>query len=78
MLATLAGELVISSKYFSPFANVCKDDATNLQASFGQGPEHKWQPWECKQRVNFVGKVESWKKREKNYLPTSNRLKSQN
>ena len=63
MLAMLAGELVISSKYFSPFANVCKDDATDLQASFGPEPGHKWQPWEYKQRVNVVGKVESFKKK---------------
>ncbi|CAB4023672.1 Hypothetical predicted protein, partial [Paramuricea clavata] len=59
MLAMLAGELVISSKYFSPFANVCKDDATDLQASFGPEPGNKWQPWEYKQRVNVVGKVKA-------------------
>jgi hypothetical protein len=80
MLAMLAGELVISSKYFSPFANVCKDDATDLQASFGPEPRHKWQPWEYKQRVNVVGKVESFKKKieKKHYLAKLNRLKSQN
>ena len=44
MIAMLAGELSISARYFLPFANVSKDDCTNLKGTFGVGRGHTWEP----------------------------------
>ena len=63
MLAMLSGELTISAKYFSPFANVSKDNDTDLSASFGVSPKDKWKPWEYKNRLSVVAKVEAFKKK---------------
>ena len=61
MLAMLAGELPISAKYFSPFANVCKDDCTDLNGTFGVATTNKWQPWEYKERERVVELVSQFK-----------------
>ena len=62
MLAMLAGELTISAKYFSPFANVCKDDCTDLRGTFGVDAKNKWQPWNFENRRSVVKQVEMFKK----------------
>lgn len=41
-LAFLAGELSNSAKYFSPFANVKKDDISDVTATFGVKTSNKW------------------------------------
>lgn len=61
MVAMLAGELSISARYFSPFANVSKDDCTNLKGTFGVGRGHTWEPWKYEQRVAVVQKVDNYK-----------------
>lgn len=61
MVAMLAGELSISARYFSPFANVSKDDCTNLKGTFGVGRRHTWEPWKYEQRVAVVQKVDNYK-----------------
>ena len=63
MLAMLAGELTISAKYFSPFANVSLADCRDVKGTFGTESSNKWKPWSYKQRVNVVNKVEAFKKR---------------
>ena len=62
MLAMLAGELTISAKYFSPFANVCKDDCTDLRGTFGVDAKNKWQPWNFENRRSVVKQLEIFKK----------------
>ena len=71
LLAMLAGELTISAKYFSPFANVCKDDCTDLRGTFGVDAKNKWQPWNFENRRSVVKQVEMFKKTIANrvYLP---------
>lgn len=63
MLAMLAGELTISAKYFSPFANVSLADCRDVKGTFGTDRSNKWKPWNYQQRVNVVNKVETFKKR---------------
>lgn len=45
MLAFLAGELPVSAKFFSTFANVSTADYDDPKGTFGKGNKHKWQPW---------------------------------
>ena len=63
MLAMLAGELTISGKYFSPFANVSLADCRDVKGTFGTESSNKWKPWNYQQRVNVVNKVNAFKKR---------------
>ena len=63
MLAMLAGELTISAKFFSPFANVSLTDCMDVKGTFGTEISNKWKPWNYQQRVNVVNKVEAFKKR---------------
>ena len=63
MLGILAGELTISAKYFSPFANVSTTDCTDLKGTFGTENFNKWKPWDYKERVRVVNKVEAFKKK---------------
>ena len=63
MLAMLAGELNISVKYFSPFANVSSADCRDVKGTFGTESSNKWKPRNYQQRVNFVSKVKALKER---------------
>lgn len=45
MLAFLAGELTLSARFFSTFANVSTGDYDDPKGTFGKGNKHKWQPW---------------------------------
>ena len=63
MLAMLAGELTVSAKYFSPFANVSLADCRDVKGTFGTESSNKWKPWNYQQRVNVVNKVNAFKKR---------------
>ena len=42
MLAFLAGELTVSAKFFSTFANVSTGDYDDPKGTFGKGNQHKW------------------------------------
>ena len=53
-LAFLAGELSISAKYFSPFANVNKDDICDTKSTFGAEASDKWRPWTYQERVKVA------------------------
>ena len=63
MLAMLTGELTISAKYFSPFANVSVADCRDVKGTFGTQSSNKWKPWNYPQRINVVNKVKAFKKR---------------
>lgn len=63
MIAMLAGELPISAKYFSTFANVSSANCTDLKGTFGSESSNKWKPWDYQQRINVVNKVEAFKKK---------------
>ena len=45
-LAYINGELSNSAKYFSSFANVCKDESSSLTGKFGKTQNCKWRPWQ--------------------------------
>ena len=60
-LAFLGGELSISASYFSPFADVKKDDINNTQGTFGLGPQNKWHPWKYNERIKVATAVEKKK-----------------
>ena len=60
-LAFLAGELSISAFYFSPFADVKKDDINNTQSTFGLEHRHKWHPWKYCERITKATEVEKKK-----------------
>ena len=57
-LAFLGGELSISASYFSPFADIKKDDINNLQGTFGTGPQNRWHPWKYSERIRVATAVE--------------------
>ena len=63
MFAMLAGELTITAKYFSPFANGSSADCRDVKGTFGTESSNKWKPWNYQQRVNFANKVNAFKKR---------------
>jgi len=68
MLAMLASKLTNSAKCFSTFANA---DYIDVKGKFGTEGSNMWKPWNYKQRVNVVNKVNAFKKRiavEKNFL----------
>ena len=60
-LAFLGGELSISASYFSPFADIKKDDINNLQGTFGTGPQNRWHPWKYSERIRVATAVEKKK-----------------
>ena len=60
-LAFLAGELSISACYFSPFADIRKEDVNKVQGSFGSKLENTWHPWKYSERVRVVAAVEKKK-----------------
>ena len=51
MLAFLAGELPVSARFFSTFANVSTGDYNDRKGTFGKGNQHKWQPWPYSSRL---------------------------
>ena len=60
-LAFFAGELSISAFYFSPFADIKKDDINNTQSTFGLEHQHKWHPWKYCERITKATEVEKKK-----------------
>lgn len=76
-VAFLAGELPISAKYFSPFANVSKDDIADCFSTFGVASSNKWRPWSFKERKAVAAAV-TQKKQElssSNLKPATKRQK---
>jgi hypothetical protein len=63
MMAFLAGELPISAKYFSTFANVNTDNCDEPNGTFGSQLDCTWQPWSYSKRVSVFEKVEKLKKK---------------
>ena len=76
-LAFLAGELSISASYFSPFADVKKDDIHSVQGTFGQLSQNKWHPWKYSDRIRVAAAVEKKKVElsKTNLKPSSKREK---
>ena len=60
-LAFLAGELTISAKYFSPFANVNTDEMCDTKSTFGTKTSDKWKPWTYNGRLKAVLAVDKKK-----------------
>jgi hypothetical protein len=62
MLAMLGGELSNAATYFSSFANVSKNDCTDVTGKFGSEPGCKWKPWSYSDRLKTVKAVDTFKK----------------
>ena len=62
MLAILGGELSNSAKYFSSFANVSKDNCTDLKGTFATDRTSLWHPWKYEDRIKIANEVEKFKK----------------
>ena len=67
-LAFLAGELPISAKYFSPFANVQKDEIGDVTSTYGVESSNKWQPWGYPHRIAVAAAVAKKKELACSYL----------
>ena len=63
MMAFLAGELSVSAKYFSTFANVNIDNCDETNWTFGSEPGCTWQPWSYNKRVQVSKKVKKLKEK---------------
>lgn len=61
MLAMLAGELSNSAKFFSSFANVSKENCSNLKGTFGTNGNTMWRPWKYEERVAVANQVDKFK-----------------
>ena len=57
MLAFLGGELSISAKYYSSFADVTADDHRNAKGTFGKEKNCTWKPWEYAKRLEVAAEV---------------------
>ncbi len=75
MMAFLAGELSVSTKYFSTFANVNTDNCDEPNGTFGSQIGCTWQPWSYSKRVSVFEKVVKLKKKCKNVLPKQREIK---
>lgn len=62
MLAMLGGELTNSAKYFSSFANVSKDNCTDLNGTFATDKKSTWNPWKYEERIKIDNEVDKFKK----------------
>ena len=68
MIAFLSGELGNSATLFSSFANVCNDNASEINGTFGEKANNTWHSWEYSVRLSVVKKVDvlketlSWQK----------------
>ena len=62
MLAFLAGELSVSARYFSTFANVNTGNCDDVAGTFGEGPGDKWKSWAYNKRLTIAKEVEKLKK----------------
>lgn len=61
MIAFLSGELGNSATYFSSFANVCNDNAGEINGTFGGKASNTWHSWEYCARLSVVKKVDALK-----------------
>ena len=61
MLAFLAGELPVSSTYFSTFANVNLGNCNEINFTFGTNPACEWHPWDYSKRIAVSKAVEKVK-----------------
>lgn len=62
MLAVLGGELPNSAKIFSSFANVSKDNCTDLKVTFASDKKSVWNPWKYEERIKIANGVDKFKK----------------
>ena len=62
MIAFLSGELGNSATFFSSFANVCNDNAGEINGTFGEKANNTWHSWEYSVRLSVVKKVDVLKK----------------
>ena len=71
MLATLAGELPNSARYFSSFATVSTDDYRDLEGQFVIG-NCKWKVWDYNERVKIAESVAKFKESLPKHLSDKN------
>ena len=62
MLAFLVGELSVSARYFSTFANVNIGNCDDVAGTFGEGPGDIWKSWAYNKRLTIAKEVEKLKK----------------
>ena len=63
MVAMLGGELPNSAHYFLSFADVNKDNASQINRTFGSTENNDWKPWDYSKRVSDAIKVADEKAR---------------
>lgn len=61
MLAMLGGVLSNSAKYFSSFANLSKDNCTDLKGTFATDRTSLWHPWKYEERIKIANEVKKFK-----------------
>ena len=61
MLAMLGGELSKSAKFFSSFANVSKENCSDLKGIFGTNGGTIWRPWKYEERIAVAKQVDKFK-----------------
>ena len=71
-LAFLGGKPTISASYFSPFADVNKNEINHLQGTFGLTPDNKWKPWKYSDRLKVADAVA---KKKQQLRPSTKREK---
>jgi len=75
MLAMLGGELPNSARFFSTFADVSKDNCTDLKGTFlshirlsqrstiwSPRTQTTWKPWKYEERIKITNEVDKCKK----------------
>ena len=61
MLAMLGGELSNSAKFFSSFANVSKENSSDLKGTFGTYGGTIWRHWKYEERIAVAKQVDKFK-----------------
>ena len=61
MLAMLGGELSNSAKFFSSFANVSKENCSDLKGTFATNCRTMWHSWKSEERIAVANQVDKFK-----------------
>ena len=61
MLAMLGGELSNSAKFFSSFANVSKENCSDLKGTFATNCRTMWHSWKYEERIAVANQVDKFK-----------------
>ena len=61
MVAMLGGELSNSAKFFSSFANVSKENCSDLKGTFATNCRTMWHSWKYEERIAVANQVDKFK-----------------